>query len=438
MLKKYGIKPHLAIATVAFTLKAQAGGILLYEIGSDDIGLAAAGYSARAQDPSTLYTNPAGMTRLDGNQVFVGAQVLYQDIDFTIDSASPFLGFESGGNPVKAFPGGSFFYSQSLSDDFKIGLGVYGNLGALVKYDGDWVGRYTVVKGTLIGASIQPTVAYRVYEGLSVGAGPVIMYGVLRNKTRINNSPFQILGFHDGELSLSDREWGYGANLGLLYEFNPCTRVGVSYTSQVKLNFSADAEFTDMSVPLNRLLRNNGLLGAEIDLGVKVPQTIMGSFFHQMTPTWAILASAGWQEWSKFGEVDVSIDSNNPVNLTVNKNFKNTWHVAGGVQHQLSPLWLLNLGIGYDSDFQDSKNVSVSIPANSAWRFGIGTKYSALSCLDLGAAFEYIHGGTLDVSIHGPVRGDVMGQFEQVKAYFIGINGTYKFNQNTLKPPRRF
>ncbi len=430
MLKKYGLKSGFAITFLSFTLTAQAGGILLYEIGSDDIGLAAAGYSARAQDPSTLYTNPAGMTRLEGDQVFFGAQVLYEDIDFSINNASPFLGFESGGNPIKAFPGGSFFYSKSLSEDFKIGLGVYGNFGALVKYDGDWVGRYTVVKGTLIGPSIQPTIAYRVVEELSIGAGPIIMYGVLRNKIRINNSPFQIFDFHDGEMSLSDRAWGWGANIGLLYEFNPCTRLGLSYTSQIKLNFSADPEFTDMSAPLNRVLRNNGLLDAQIDLGIKVPQSVMGSLFHQMTPTWAILASLGWQEWSKFGQVDVGIDSNNPVSLTVNKHFKNTWHAAGGVQHQLSPLWLLNLGIGYDSRFQDTKNVSVAIPANSAWRFGIGTKYSALACLDLGAAFEYIYGGTLNVNTHGVVKGDVVGQFEQVGAYFIGINGTYKFNNH--------
>ena len=41
--------------------------------------LASAGYTARAQDASTVFTNPAGMTRLDGTQLSLGAQLLYAD-----------------------------------------------------------------------------------------------------------------------------------------------------------------------------------------------------------------------------------------------------------------------------------------------------------------------------------------------------------------------
>ncbi|MBS0290319.1 MAG: outer membrane protein transport protein [Proteobacteria bacterium] len=427
MSQNYLNKILYTLLCTTLSLKAQAGGVILYEIGSDDIGLASAGYSARAQDPSTIYTNPAGMTRLQGNQTFIGVQGLYEDIDFNINSASPFLGFESGGNPIKAFPGGSFFYNQSITENFKIGLGIYGNFGAVIKYDGDWVGRYTAVKDTLIGSSIQPTLAYRVNEKLSLGAGPVFMYGILRSKTRINNSPFQLFNFHDSELSLSAREWGYGVNLGALYEFNPCTRIGVTYTSQIKLNFSSTATFTDNSPSLNFILRRNGLLDAEVDIGIKVPQTIMGSIYHQFSPTWAFLGSIGWQAWSKFGKVDVGIDSTDPISLTINRNYKNTWHGAAGFQHQISAFWLLNFGIGYDSRFQDSANVSIAAPANSAWRFGIGTKHSMLKCLDVGAAFEYIYGGNLDVNSHGPIKGDIVGQFANVGVYFLGVNATYKF-----------
>ena len=43
---------------------ACAGGISLYEVGTADVGLASAGYTARAQDASTVFTNPAGMARL--------------------------------------------------------------------------------------------------------------------------------------------------------------------------------------------------------------------------------------------------------------------------------------------------------------------------------------------------------------------------------------
>jgi long-chain fatty acid transport protein len=53
---------------------ASAGGVLLYEFGTAEVGLAAAGYAARAQDASTAFTNPAGMTRLAGTQALAGGQ----------------------------------------------------------------------------------------------------------------------------------------------------------------------------------------------------------------------------------------------------------------------------------------------------------------------------------------------------------------------------
>ncbi len=70
-----------------------AGGLLLYEFGTAEVGLAAAGYSARAQDASTAFTNPAGMTRLDGTQVRAGGQLMWFNTRFSIgEGTSPALG----------------------------------------------------------------------------------------------------------------------------------------------------------------------------------------------------------------------------------------------------------------------------------------------------------------------------------------------------------
>lgn len=42
----------------------QAGGLSRDEIATPDVGLAPAGYAARAEDASTVFKNPAGMSRL--------------------------------------------------------------------------------------------------------------------------------------------------------------------------------------------------------------------------------------------------------------------------------------------------------------------------------------------------------------------------------------
>ena len=44
---------------------AGASGLSLYEIATADVGLASAGWAARAQDPATLLKNPAGMSLLE-------------------------------------------------------------------------------------------------------------------------------------------------------------------------------------------------------------------------------------------------------------------------------------------------------------------------------------------------------------------------------------
>ena len=110
--------------------QAVAGGLLLYEVGTPDVGLASAGWGARAQDASTVITNPAGMTRLEGSQVLLGAQALYGDYGFSIgQGTSSGLGTGDGGNPISWLPGGGAFMSFSASPDLEFGFAMAGNFG---------------------------------------------------------------------------------------------------------------------------------------------------------------------------------------------------------------------------------------------------------------------------------------------------------------------
>ncbi len=112
------------------------------KIGTADVGLASAGYGARAQDASTVFTNPAGMTRLEGTQVLGSGQLDYGRTKFSIGSGtSPALGGNDGGNAFGSdgwFLGGGGFLSYSLSPTLKLGFAVTGNFGGVVDYDDNW------------------------------------------------------------------------------------------------------------------------------------------------------------------------------------------------------------------------------------------------------------------------------------------------------------
>ena len=420
----------LALAALA-SGSATAGGLLIYEIGTEDVGLAAAGYAARAQDATTVFTNPAGMTRLDGNQMELGSQLLYSNLKFSIGGGtSPALGSDNGGTAFGKsgwFPGGGFFYSYSVSPDLKLGFASAGNFGAALKYDDGWVGRYYVQQATIIGMSFLPSIAYRVNDKLSVGASVNAMYGYLKNVTGVNN----IVG-PDGKVSLRDTKWGWGGNVGLLYEATPDLRFGLTYNSQVKLDFSAPAHFESIGPGLNALLAARGLLDAQVNMGITVPQQVMGSVFAAVNDRWSVLGNVGWQQWSKFGEVELGVDSNNPTSLTTSVPFKDTWHGALGAQYRLDTPWRLNFGVAYDSGFQSGSNVSPLLPANAAWRFGVGAQQEVSKTFNWGVAFEYLAGGTLDVNKQGnaPVvlggRGSVVGSYDNIGTYFLSANFNWK------------
>ncbi len=412
---------------------AFAGGILLYEVGSADLGLASAGYGARAQDASTLLTNPAGMTRLDGTQVLATGQLMWADVRFSPGGGtSPELGGGDGGYTVGQsgwFPGGGVFASYTASPDLKLGVAFTGNFGMPLNYDDNWVGRYYVQQATMLGLSFMPTAAYKINDKLSVGAGLNAMYGIYKNQVAINNvNPL----YGDGQLKMKDETWGWGANVGVLFEPDARTRFGLVWNSQINLDFSSPLEFSNLAPGLHKILNDRGLLNASVNVGIKVPQGVMLSGYAETSDRWALLGSVGWQQWSKFGQVQLGIDDvNNPKSVTENLDYKDTWHVAAGAQYRYSEPWLVNFGIAYDSAFQ-SGTISPLMPTNSAWRFGAGAQQQLDKKTFWGFAGEYAYGGTLDTDLRGkPValggRGDVVGSFNQAGSIFFGAYYNWKF-----------
>jgi long-chain fatty acid transport protein len=318
-----------------------------------------------------------------------------------------------------------------VSPELKLGFALTGNFGAPLEYDDNWVGRYYVQEGTLIGLSAVPAIAYRVTDKLSLGLSVTAMEGIYKNRVAINNAN---AAYADGQLTLDDNDWGWGVNLGLLYEIDPGTRIGLTWNSQVSLDFSAPAEFSNLAPGLSTLLSNAGLLNANINVGIKVPQQLMGSIFTQINERWALLGSVGWQQWSKFGQVQLGIDNTaNPTSTSTNLNFDDTWHFAAGAQYRMSQPWLLNFGIAYDTGFQDSSNVSPLLPSNWGWRFGTGAENQVSKTFLWGFAAEYLYGGTLDTNIQStaPVtaggRGNLVGSYEDIGTLFLGIYANWTF-----------
>ena len=337
---------------------AQAGGIMLYEIGSDNTGLANAGAAARAQGPSTIASNIAGLSYLEGTQVSGGLQALLGHLEVDYDSGTNVPGGNSG-NAVGFIPGGSFFISSQVDDRWTLGFGSYSNFGLSENYDNDWSGRYYMQNSTLAGLSFVPSAAYKIDDQWSVGIGLQAMYGFLDAQLAVNNDPLGILSRPDGQLKYKSEDWGFGGNAGLIFQPKEGTRIGLSYTSKVDLDFEDDLDFSNED-PIYSALN-----GVNTKLDVSVPQTATLSLYQQIDSRWAMLASAGWQDWSEFGEVYVQLDTDTQRATTLDQEYDDTWHLSVGSQYQATEQLLWNLGVAYDSSAVSDSKRSRALPM--AW-----------------------------------------------------------------------
>jgi long-chain fatty acid transport protein len=425
-IRKISLVAALSCAGSAlFPGTAQAAGFLFYEVGTPEVGLASAGFAARAASPSTLLTNPAGMSRLEGSQVEVGSVLVYGHLQFAPDSQTdPILGRNDGGNAVGFLPSGGVFATFGPWRDVRFGLGVFTNFGAPESWDPPWLGRYYTTKTTLLGFSVMPGVAWHITDGLSVGGTVNAMYGVLKQVVAVQNLEAQAT---DGSLEVSSRTWGIGGNVGILYSLSPETRVGLTYTSPVKLNFASMPGFSGLGPGLSAAIAARGLDTATIDLGMTVPQTVTFGFFQALGDRWAVMGDVGWQNWAAFGAVEIGVPSSNLGSLTTQIAFTDTWHVALGAQVQLSKAWLLSFGIAYDSSMTDAETRSLSLPLASQLRLGIGAQVAIDEHWNLGLASELLWDGSPSIDVdRGPLTGRVSGSYASTWILYFAFGFTWR------------
>jgi long-chain fatty acid transport protein len=402
---------------------AQAGGLYLYELGTPDVGAAAAGWAARAQDAATVFTNPAGMTRLEKSELLVGVQPVYLDVEYSPDHNTTTSG--SDGDASTWLPAGGLYYFFDLAPKLKFGISAAGYFGLGLDYEDDWVGRYYVQEVQLQALGIQPALAYQITDWLSFGAGMVALYGVYEQKTAINNiGPNQ----PDGRLRIKDDDLAFQANLGILVEPRKGTRFGLTYLSEAELEFTDRAEFSNLGPGLEAILRAQGLLDSKITVEFTMPQAVMLSGFHELNDRWAVLGNLGWQDWSEFGKVGVTVTSEDISSLTVDRKYKDTWHVAVGGQYRVANPWLLTAGVAYDSSMVDDDDRTPDLPLGESWRFGAGARYDWSQKLAFGLGYTFLWSGDLDMDVdRGPLSGRVSGNYENTSMHFINLFLDWKF-----------
>ena len=396
---------------------------MLDEIGTDNTGLVNAGSAARAQGPSTIASNPAGMSYLDGTQISAGAQLLFGDFSFARDGATTSTG-GNGGNALAPIPGASFFVTHRVNEQWSLGFGLYGDFGLAQDYGDDWAGRYQVQNSSIIGLSLVPSVSYRINDEWSLGLGLRAMYAMLDTEAAINRAPFGLLDHADGQFSYEDQTWGYGARVGVIYAPRPGTRIGLAYSSAIDLNFDDRLDVDGAGPALRRLD------GARVQLDMTVPQTLLLSLYQQVDEQWAVLASLDWQDWSEFGEIGLEVDTNanSARSKAVDAHYKDTYQLAVGAQYQATAKLLWSIGVAYDSSAVSDSARTVTMPMGASWRLGTGATYRLDKDTDLNFSWDLIWLGDMPVDQTKSLSGErLSGEYRNAWIQTLAGSMTWRF-----------
>ncbi|EBY6851868.1 fatty acid transporter [Salmonella enterica subsp. enterica] len=378
----------------------QASALYFYEIATEDTALAGAGQAARAQDASTIVTNPAGMTHLPDHMFTGGLQAMDGDISYQLDDDS---GRQSPGDILRFIPNGSAFYSQKLNDDLYAGIGMYGNYGLGIDF-GNWAGDRLIKKSTMVAMTLSPSLAWKLNDRVSVGGSVNVNYGFLSLTRNVDGN----------DEKEKDHDWALSYRLGLLMDLTDKTRVGIAWTSKTEYDFNIDGK-----------ARFPNLANIEYDLPisaqVNAPQQIMLSLVHDLNKQWSVVGDLGWQDWSQFGSPQIAVAGRDADKTN---RLKDSWHAALGVQYRPTEQWRLNAGVAFDSTiYQSQSDVSLSLPTGDEWRFATGAQYQMTLQSNIGFAVSYLHMQSSRV----PSPEQFKGSYDNPYLWFASVNYSYSF-----------
>jgi long-chain fatty acid transport protein len=353
---------------------AHAAGFALIEQNASGLGNAYAGQAAAATDASTIFFNPAGMTLLPDRQVVVAGHLIKPQAEFT--GTSPLSGGNGGDAGDLAFVPNAYFAFR-LTPDVHLGVGVNAPFGLKTEYDPDWKGRTQTIESEIKTININPSIAWKASESLSLGAGLSLQYAEATLSNSANGA---------GIATVHGDDYGWGFNLGLLWQPSAATRVGLAYRSEVEHTLEGDVVF---SVATSA----NGPVTADATL----PDSASLSLFHKLNPKWDLLGDVTWTGWSDFREL--RIVRNGGVTLAETpQNWSNAYRYSVGVNYHLNDKTTLRGGLAFDETPTSDAYRTARIPDEDRTWIAFGAQYrmSEKMVLDFGYAHIFVKDARID------------------------------------------
>ena len=479
---KHKYLPLLIVAAFAgISSTAQASG---YRFGSQSVSAqgTADASGAEAADASTIFYNPAGLSRLEGTQFVGGGTLVVPHSTYTDAGSKPFFpGNRAPYAQTKDYAPDAVFApalyaSKKINEQWTVGAGLFVPYGAKLDYGNDWFGRYAITNIKLEAIALNPSVSFKLDQHHSFGFGVTAEYmkaelgqGVdvpgsvaflgkfapsasqafLANIAKTQGlAAAQAAGaalqgqIKDGHASMDGHDWGFGFNLGYLYQLNEGTRFGIAYRSSIshKLKGSTIWDFSQVTSnpAVNAFIaKASNKVNSEALVELRTPETLSVNAFHQMDDKWALMGDVTWTRTSRLENLDIQFPPTAEGAERIRQSWKDTYRVSLGTNYKYSESLMLRAGIAHDqAPVRSAELRHPALPDSDRMQYSIGAnwKLNANSSIDL--AYSYIDFKDADVNYTNdcsPVKTGCTGNGETTKGLFktrmqlIGLAYNYKF-----------
>jgi long-chain fatty acid transport protein len=418
-------KSALAVAVAIISTQAWSAGFQLNEFSSSGLGRAYSGEGAIADDAGNASRNPALIMMFDRPTFSAGA--VYIDPDVNISGKSPFTGRSTDADniaPTAWVPNAHFV--MPINEQFGWGASVTSNYGLATEFNDSYiVGEYGG-KTDLKTVNLNLSGAYRLNDSWSFGVGFNAVYADAKIERYSGEQTAALPKVSNKIASLKGDEWGYGWNAGILYELDKNNRYGLTYRSEVKIDFDGDYKSGIRT-------QANGLPGAGVafpwgttnatvpgSLTLNLPEMWELSGYNRIAPQWAIHYSMAYTSWSQFQELKAT-GTNGQTLFYKEEGFKDSYRIALGTTYYMDKSWTFRTGIAYDDSPVPASKRSISIPDQDRLWLSAGTTYAFNDDASIDVGVSYMHGQKVTVK-EGPYTFDSEG-----KAWLFGTNFNYAF-----------
>lgn len=443
-----------------------AQGFGFYEQGTCTMGRAGATVAAPCNDGSAIFFNPAGLVGPQEWTISGGVTALFADGSFIDDRTRTATDLANDAIPVP-----HLYLRYGINDRVAVGVGGYVPYGLATEWPIEFSGRFIGYDNRLQSTYIQPTVAVRLTDRLTVGAGATIVIGNVELNQRLDLSdqpvPFNIptsivpesvprpvtfgqLGvppqtdFASATLD-ADGALGYGGNFGLQFRVTDWLALGARYMLPVTLDYDGDARFQQVNTglripatldlgetsleagtPFDQLLRpqfqGEGLLVTQaVETKITMPSQIAVGVQFTLLPRVALYADYQWVDWSTFDTVPLDFERD-ALDTERIEDFTDSHALRLGGDVTVTSALSVRAGYIRHGPAAPDKTVTPLLPDGTRNEVTAGVSWRVARTLEVSLAYQYLQQNDRRGRVLDPDPGESLGEELNSGIYEFGAH----------------